>query len=308
MSKKKWPGEVLTGTEPCFVAKIDGIGDAPLILKVKFGSDPMIQNIVDREKASLEILKGLAVPKRVSIAKEKIIRLVGEKKFSYVAMEFVPGRGCFARSFPPDQALALWVFTIEQLCAFHRRKVLYTDFKHNHLRITDDLTSACLVDFDSCLMVESSGLYPREFLGNTPELAAPEFQFAKVHTERVIVYQMGMFLGSLLIKYFHNSDLHPLSYRRIQKKLKAVNCEGVFRLFERCLSKKPSERPKDLETLFSKLQNLTLPQATYDLWGKLREPYRKELLKLEFKDPQKHLARKSLQGQSSHPTRIQKAA
>ncbi len=268
-----------------FVSRLHDSKKSEIVLKVKFGTDPLLKNSVEREKAALDILKGLAVPKRITVKRNEIAKLLKEENFFHIAMEWVPWKGCFGRSFPTEQALGVWAFTIEQMCAFRRKSVLYTDFKHNHLRLADDLSGAMIVDFDGCLMVEPKGLYPTDYLGFTAELAPPEFQFAKVQTERVMVYQMGMFLGSLLLKYFHNSDLNPESFKKIEKKLTKESVKGVYRVFEKCLSKNPLDRPRDLEALYYQIQQVTLPSVSYKVWANLRAPYQKQLSKLGFKEP-----------------------
>ena len=292
--QKKLPfiklAERMAGAMMCRIPNYKG---AEVFLKVKFGKDPSLKETADRENVALEVLKGLAVPNRVSIPKGEVARMVKQKHFAHVAMQWAPGLGCWARKFPTHQALALWAFTVEQMVAFHRRDVLYTDFKHNHLRITDDFAHAEIVDFDSCVMVEKKGIYPTQYMVYSPDVSPPEFNFAKAHSERVVVYQMGMFLGALLLKYFHNSDLNEKNLKKIKSRLVTGHARDIYHIFEKCLAPRPVDRIKDLETLFSLIQKVTLPVRTYELWNKMRTPYKDSLAELGLLEPKAPQAKSS---------------
>jgi hypothetical protein len=281
--KKRLPGKVIMERKAMFVSKISR-KDSKVVLKVHFGNDPVKKNMLYREKVALEVLKGLAVPKRVFVSHDEVRKLVKEKQFSHIAMEWVSGKGCFGRKFSSSLSVALWAFTIEQLCAFRRRNILYTDLKHNHLRVSDDVNSAYLIDFDGCVLVEPSGIYPTYALSNTPELSPPEFNFVNTLTERYVVYQIGMLLGSFLLQYFHNNHINTTNFKRIKKKLKKSHMGEVFDLFASCIAKSPSQRPKNLEALFGRLEKIHLSEKSYLYWNKLREPFEKDLNQLGFHD------------------------
>jgi len=271
--------------ERSLMYKLKSQDGTEIILKIFIGKNPWQKKRMEREKVALYVLKGLAVPKLVRIPRKVVAKLVKSKNFSYTAMENVPWAGCFARIFSATQSLGLWAFTLEQLCAFRRRQVLYTDMKHDHIRLSKNLDSALIIDYNDCVMVEQSGLYPHTIMGVTPELAAPEFYFSTILSERVIVYEMGMLLGAFLNKYFHNFHQEPRAFKKMEAKLSSVDAQDFYFLLRKCISQNPLERPKDLEVLFSQFQQLELPSAAIHLWKKLRAPYLKPLAELGFKDP-----------------------
>ncbi len=280
--KNKIPGKILLERKGDFVTLIE-IDHKPVVIKARNDTDKMSKHLIFKEKVALHVLKGLAVPKLIHISTKKAQKILKLKKFSHLAMEWVPFKGCWARQFTPAQSLGLWAFTVEQMCAFHRKGVLYTDMKHNHLRLSEDMTQACIVDVGASIMVEPKGVYDYYDFGQTNELLPPEFCFQRNQTERVLVYTLGMLLGSFLLKFFHNFHINPQAMKTAKSKLMSCHQKEAYELFENCISFKPQERPKDIETLFKKIEQLDLPEKSIHLWSTLRKPYEKELRKLGFK-------------------------
>jgi serine/threonine protein kinase len=287
MKRKKWTAKTLLDKGRVTVFKLNRPKDSSIVLKILVGGDPTQRNKLVRENVAMDLLKNLAVPRRIPINRAQVSKLIQEKKFSYTSMEWIPAKDCYNRSFTATQSLGLWAFVVEQLTAFHRRKILYTDIKRGHLLVSEDLCEARIIDFDSCVMVESSGKYPAHVLafGYTPQVAAPEFQFSPIHTERVIVYQLGMLLGSLLEEKFDNWNLNQVNFDNVREKLKKAKAEDIWKILLKTISKRPVVRPSDLEALFYIVQKCRFPSASYKIWQKLRTPFRKELLKLKFTDP-----------------------
>jgi serine/threonine protein kinase len=286
MSNQKLKSKLLTERERKIVCKLNWPKDQAAILKVAIGKDPMEKSYMDREKIVLEVLKNLAVPKRKALPRIEVSRMVKNDNFAYVAMEYLPWKDCFDRSFSIAQALGLWAFVLEQICAFRRKDILYTDLKSTHLLVSDDLTEARIIDFGNCIKVESQGQYPIGTLGHSPLFGAPEFYFSVIHTERVLLYQAGMLLASFLFKKLTNPKLQPETLKKIKGRLLKNCLLEVNDILEKCLSKRPTDRPQNIETLFAKLQRINLPPDSYRLWVRLRAPYRKELSKLNFSDPE----------------------
>ena len=256
-----------------------------VVLKASLGRDPLSKYLIQAESIALEVLRGLAVPKRIPFSRTKAIKILGTQRFYHLAMEWVPEKPSSGRTFSTAQGIALWAFALEQMCAFRRKKVIYTDLKSDHICVSDDMTKAKFIDFDSCIMLEPSGRYPTMAFRYTANLSAPELYFSKMHSENVVVYQMGMLLGSLLLKSLSNSDLNDKTLEKIKMKFRKADCHPLYALFEKCISKSPVVRPKNLDSLFQKINSISLPKESYEIWNKLRAPYRKELLKVGFKDP-----------------------
>ena len=264
---------------------LKGTDGSEVVLKVFFGSNPWMKKRFLREQIALDVLQGLAVPKRIKISRSEVAKLVKQKTFSFTAVERISYPDCYRRALSTAEALGLWAFTLEQLCAFRRRQVLYTEMKDDHVMLAADHSAAVIIDFNDCVMVEPSGQYPFEFLGVTPALAAPEFYFSKTLAESVVVYQAGMLLGSLINGYFRNVQLGAKEFDHIKRDLFRHKAQDIFDLFKKCVAKNPLERPQSFETLFSKLARCQLPAQSLKMWAELRNPYGQALTDLGFKEP-----------------------
>jgi serine/threonine protein kinase len=277
--KIKWPGKVLLERRGALVTQIKMNG-AKIVLKASLGRDPLSKYLIDAETVALEVLKGLAVPKRISFSRKNATEILKTNHFYHIATEWIPYQSSYGKKFSATQALGLWLFALEQLCAFHCRKIIYTDLKSDHIYVSEDFLEARFIDFDSCIMVESKGVYPTRAFRYTAALSAPELYLYKCHGENVLVYQAGMLLGSFLMGEFSNPDINNELLLMIKTKFKKIHCEGIFKVFESCISRTPKKRPQNLESLFKLIKNLNLPSETYEIWAKLRSPYEKELSKL----------------------------
>jgi len=286
MSNKKVAVKLLADSGQRLRYKMTWKDGSKLVLKVNIGKNPMLKNFLDREQVALEVLKGLAVPERASLKRNDIAKILSlsknQKKFSYVAMEWVSWPHCWERNLTPDEALGVWVWALEQMCAFRRKGVLYSDIKAVHLLVSEDFTQAKIIDFDTCLMVEPEGLYPIDLLQFTPQFSAPEFCFLAEHSERILTYQMGILLGGLLVVGLDNARLNVESLEMMKSKFQKSNNTAVTKVFEACISHDPNLRPGDLEDLFAQVLKAGLSPATIRIWDQLRSPYLKKLLKLGF--------------------------
>lgn len=245
---------------------------------------PSIKDCVDRESTALKILKGLAVPTIVSIPRNEVRRLVKQASFHHIATELLPGRDCVGRKFNSDNALGLWAFALEQLCAFRRLDILCYDIKTEHLFVNEELDKAWIIDFDRCCLLEPSGKYDFVLLGLPVPFSPPEIIARYDVTESVIVYQMGMMLGCLLFGNFSNHVVNTVGLKAIGKRISQISPE-LSKFLVSSIAADHKNRPQTLEELFEKFKELRLPEKSLDLWTKLREPYIKKLNKLKFFNP-----------------------
>ena len=204
------------------VKKITYSDGTSIAVKIRFGRGLELRNLIQRERIALTFLAGLAAPRISRYSRAKIIKEFKQRFVNYIAMSFIPGSGSDRRNFKPADALGLWLFTLEQLAAFRKRDILYTDIKPEHILTTSDLEQACLVDFDSCFMAEPKRIYPRSELFISPLSSPPETFFVDNLTESFAPYQLAMVLGALILGSFYNKNINEYQVQQNFKSMKEV--------------------------------------------------------------------------------------
>ena len=247
------------------------------------GKRAFVRRQASRERASLSILRGLAVPALVRLTPDSLRRLLGFRPAAYLAQEFVPGASLRKAGLPPTEQIGAWLFLLEQLAAFRRRGVLQTDLKPSNVMVTRKPLSARHVDFNLATAVRSSREYPESWFGYTVGYQAPEQGIAARVTERALTYQLGMLLAAGWLGA-DNSTLmgENAALARLRRELRRLGSPGLARLVGDCLSLSPGARPADYGEALERakaLRSRGLPAAALRVWEELRAPYAGALAK-----------------------------
>ncbi len=240
---------------------------------------------VRRDKACLQALAGLAVPRRVPLPVSCLPPKLPLREA--VAEEWVPGAALDHAGLAPLELLGAWAFVVEQLAAFRRCEVLYTDVKCANVLALRRPLSARLIDFDFATAVSRSGRYGPEDFGYTQGFEAPEHARAETLDERAIVYQAGMLLLHCWTGARNEDLAHPRrGLPRLRRDLEKLAAEGAARLAARALARSPDARPRGFEELLAGLRTPgCLPAGAREAWRVLRKPYERALARLRLDAP-----------------------
>jgi hypothetical protein len=237
-----------------------------------------------RERYCLGRLKGLAVPKRVPLARSELDGFLGGMAAS--AQTCVRGRELDRAGLTPEELIGVWAFAAEQLAAFRRCGILYTDVKCANILAAKRPLAALIVDFDLAVPLSERGVYRTDRVGYTQGFEAPEQPESESVTERSLVYQLAMLLPHCLLGTDNTSLGHPLrglpALRRI---LAEMGAEGLARAVEDGLSWRTADRPRDYDAFWRLVRGgdaKVLPRAAEAAWTRLRRPYERRLSALGF--------------------------
>jgi serine/threonine protein kinase len=255
---------------------------ADVVLKATLGEgvDAVLASTPHRVEAlCLRILRGLAVPEPIELDRKELTSHLPANALAVTVTRWLPGAK--RRTYTSRQALGLWIFAIEQLCAFRRLKILNVDIKHDDLLVAEDLSWARFVDFNACIPVNRSGRYRNAFPATRAYLA-PEVLMQTYVDERAFVYLAGMLFGRLLHPGFANTARSSGVFQVVARRLERDGLGPVGSLLFRTVALDPSARPRTLETLWVELSRLTCPSQSTALWRRLRRPYGERLQRLGF--------------------------
>jgi hypothetical protein len=242
-------------------------------------------NRLAREKICLDRLQGLAVPRRVRLKRGELGGLLGPRAVA-VAQACVPGYDLDKAGFSDIELLGAWAFVAEQLVAFRRLDILYTDVKCRNIMATREPLSVLVVDFDLATAVSPEGTYDTSVVGYTQGYEAPEQPGSELVTERTLVYQLGILLPHCLVGT-DNASLRGArrGLKACRSALEALGAAALAPIVEACLSPRPSDRPRDYERLWSAVRGngrSPLPPAALEVWKALRAPYARRLAEVDL--------------------------
>lgn len=232
---------------------------------------------VAKDRACLDALAGLAVPRRVRLPQDCL--LPGVRPSDAVAEEWVPGAPLDKAGLSKAQLLGAWAFVAEQMTAFRRRQVLYSDLKCANVLARRRPLSVRIIDFDFATAVEAGGSYRSRDLGFTPGFEAPEqARRERRLSERTVVYQLGMLLLHCWTgARSHEVDGASRGLPRLRRELEALGAGKAAGLAEACLAQPRAKRPSGYEEVLRRLKDAQLPAAAASAWSSLRAPYARAL-------------------------------
>ncbi len=189
----------------------------------------------------------------------------------YIELEYVPGRSLQSilrqrKRLPPLLAVELLLQSCSALAAAHRNGLIHRAFKPSNILITEDY-QAKLSDFGLAKRIVAGGAQQvPETLAGTPPYMAPELFAGRRADARSDVYAVGVSWYYLL-----TGEL-PFAERNLRKLIDLhthaappdprEQCAGlpdeVVQLIERCLAKRPEQRPKDADHLHAELREVYL--------------------------------------------------
>ncbi len=189
----------------------------------------------------------------------------------YIELEYVAGRSLQSivrqqKRLPPLLAVELLLQSCSALAAAHRNGLIHRDFKPSNILVTDD-HQAKLSDFGLAKRIVADGAEQvPEMLAGTPPYMAPELFAGRQADTRSDVYAVGVSWYYLL-----TGNL-PFGERNLQKLIDQhthvappdprEHCPElpveVVQLVERCLAKRPEQRPEDAGHLHAHLREVYL--------------------------------------------------
>ncbi len=237
-----------------------------------------LRRLADRERVCLEVLKGLAVPELVEISQEELRRHMGYCPSTYVAQSYVRGRRLNRSGLRPAELLGAWLFLTEQLVAFRRHQILYTDIKSSNVLAAREPLRITQIDFAYAAAASARGVYVSRSFGYTAGFQAPEHGAIPRLTEASLVYQLGMLLGHSWLG-LDNSRLRDrqTGLPALQATLRRMGAAGLAELVAECLAATAKDRPRSFEEVLDRIRGDETPRAAMRVWKALRAPYARRL-------------------------------
>jgi len=227
-----------------------------------------------RERACLEILAGLAVPELVR-ARPEDMRTLLPPRSSWIAMRRCRGRALCLSNLSAPERIGAWLFLLEQLVAFRRHQILYTDVKCWNVLAAARPLSATVIDFGAAVPIPRTRTAVFAF---SPGFNAPEQLAGGPVTESALVFQASVVLGCSLVGLKTHLLGDPRHGRgALLARLASSGCGALAPVVRASLDESPACRPHDFEALFSAVRGQPVPAAVADAWSRLREPCREKL-------------------------------
>jgi serine/threonine protein kinase len=229
-----------------------------------------------REKICLRVLRGLAVPRLVRLSKRSLPSVCQAPGLTFIAESWEGEKVDYA-GLSPTESLAAWVFVVEQLVAFRRERILYTDIKCANVLVQKKPLRVVVVDFGAARLHQPGRFLLRE-CGFTQGFEAPECRAGCVPTERSLVYPLGLLLPHILTGMTAASiNDSRVGLGRVGRILGRIQAEPIGEVVKQALSDDPARRPKDYEQLLIRIRSCRLPPIVRSTWLELRRPYRRRL-------------------------------
>jgi serine/threonine protein kinase len=261
-----------------------------LVLKVKAAKvlARSLRKAFLTERTALELLQGLAVPRVMDLpgsglARSGLRKMVGLAPppgafivETYEGQEFHDHR----ERMPVTHRLGAWLFCMEQLVAFRRRHLIYSDIKcHNIVVRSRRPWRIIIIDFDGIIPVGRRRGWNN--FASTRGYEPPEINSGKPPTEASCVYQLAM----LLVHFLTNSDNRRLEHRRygiprVRALLARIGGTELCDVIVRSLHSDARKRPRNVEALLRRVRILPLPEESLSVWRELRAPYQRALAEL----------------------------
>jgi serine/threonine protein kinase len=242
-----------------------------------------LKEIYEREKVCLKVLRGLAVPKLTSLPKRLLPTCCLTPGMTYIAQSWEGEKIDYA-GLDPMHGLAAWLFIIEQLAAFRRQRILYTDVKCANVLVQTNPFRVIIIDFGAATYVARSSFRLTE-CGFTRGFVPPECRAGHGPTERSLVFPVGILLPHVLsgmTSFSINSSSAGLDH--VERILRRIDAADVMEVVRACLADDPANRPRNYEKLLTRVRSCQLPEKVKTLWHDLRQPYRQRLAALGLKE------------------------
>lgn len=245
-----------------------------------------LRRLLERERVCLHVLEGLAVPKLLPLPDGVLEEHLGFKPDVAVAQSFVSGKPLHKADLTPRELLGSWLFLTEQLVAFRRHQILYTDLKPSNVVVRKRPLKVMQIDFDRAVAASEDGVYTGDVFGYTAGYQAPEMGQNAQLRETSVVFQLGMLLASSWM------GLDNCTIRDPDAGLDSL-CERVARVGNRaladtvgaCLAYAPEKRPSGYEEVLERIKNAIgepKSRAVVSVWESLRRPYVDRLGEVEL--------------------------
>ncbi|MBI4508144.1 MAG: serine/threonine protein kinase [Deltaproteobacteria bacterium] len=245
--------------------------------------DTSFQSIL-RERVYLEHLQGLAVPELVSLSRRQVpAPFRADRSAVFIAL-VDHGRDFGHIGLSPQEMLAANLFVVEQLVAFRRCQVLYTDVKCANVVARRRPLRVTIIDFGSALpRVGGRAKIPWLHAGHTKGYEAPETGEGGVRSERALVYQLGMMMAHTLSNArINNTTLRHERYGlpSVLRRLERLGAGSIADLLSSCVRHDPRERPRNYEDVLARIDRASLQRNVLRTWEALRKPFADRLTDL----------------------------
>jgi hypothetical protein len=235
----------------------------------------------DRENECLRKLRGLAVPRLVPISRRDLPIAFRDLPATYVATEVLAEHGPIdAIGLDPEALVAGWLFVVEQLVAFRRREILYSDIRCTNVLASKEPFEARIVDLEGCSPLVPPGK-PLVNYGYTVRLEPPELSRGYAFTERSVVYQVAQLLPHILRHRMKQAVIGNTS-PRWKGVLVSRGVGDLVSLAVRGTAPEPRHRFGTLEALHRAARSVSLPDSIAGLLAQLRAPYARALARLDL--------------------------
>lgn len=231
---------------------------------------------VERERTCLQILRGLAVPRLIPIARRALPLHLRFHSLSYIAQSY-EGVDFDRAGLSPAQKLPAWLFIAEQLVAFRRHSILYTDMKCQNVVISESPLKVVVIDFGSACPIVNGRADFRP-AGISPKFVPPEMNKGHFY-EQSAVFQLGMLLAHTLGTNVNTETLllDPKRLGEPTRILGELGAHGIAPLLARSLEMDFRKRPASYEELLAGIKKARIPEPIVGSWKLLRRPYEKRL-------------------------------
>ena len=239
------------------------------------------RRLLERERVCLDVLAGLAVPKLLELPEGALRLHLGFEPTAHVAQGFVVGKPLNKAGLAPGELLAAWLFLVEQLVAFRRHQILYTDLKPSNVLANRRPLKVTSIDFDRAAAATESGVYDASHIGYTAGYQAPEHGRGAWLREASVVFQLGMLLAACWMGLDNSSLRDPeAGLELLCEKVAAEGGAGLAELVRSCLAYAEEERPRGYEEVLERIKRAGENPESRQLvsvWKALRAPYEERL-------------------------------
>lgn len=239
-----------------------------------------------REVACLRILRGLAVPELARVPRPLLPGHVRDSTVLLATEAIGNGAPVKRLQLTIEQRVGTWLFVLEQLVAFRRHGVAYSDAKVENLVATGDPLTIHIVDFGAAIAWSRRGRrlpYIGHSFGNIP----PELLLARDRalTERSLVFQATILLPQLLSKHDHSSFVGPKDLAMTNALLRRVDAGDLIPVLRAGLHRRVERRPRDYEHLYNAVLDRPLPHRIIEAFLHLRAPFARRLAGMGLENP-----------------------
>lgn len=242
------------------------------VIQSKLFSDAELKERFSRE---VRLLSALNHPNIVKILNHGL----SEKGNPYYVMELLKGQtlASFLHKngvLSLDQFRAIFLQILSGLAWAHKHNVIHRDMNSNNIILDSDSENihATIIDFgisriESSDPAASNTLTATGTLIGNPVYMSPEQCSARQATPRSDLYSVGCLMYESLIGQAPFSGTSPidLMYKHVNEKAPDIerlvgdkHKKAIARLIEKCMQKRPEERPQSAEELRTELEKIFL--------------------------------------------------